>query len=293
MASVLPDLGVALQDHYRLERELGHGGMAAVWLAQDLKHGRPVALKILRPEFAVTLGPERFLREIELTARLIHPHILSLLDSGQAPDASGAYLYYVMPYVEGQSLRDRLIREKKLPLADALQIASEVADALSYAHEHDVLHRDIKPENILLEGGHAVVADFGVAKALSAAANPNDSSGGMAVGTPAYMSPEQAAGGHALDGRSDVYALGCVLYEMLAGQPPFTGATAESVARQHLSARALPIRVLRPTVPEAIGEAIARALAKARADRFSSAKRFAEALGAGASAVQGRKGAPR
>jgi serine/threonine-protein kinase len=282
MASVLPDLGVALQDHYRLDRELGHGGMATVWLAQDLKHGRPVALKILRPELAVTLGAELFLREIELTSRLTHPHILPLHDSGLIPSSDPEHLpglpYYTMPYVEGESLRARLMREKQLPLDDALQIAGEVADALSYAHAHDVLHRDIKPENILLEGGHAVVADFGIAKALSAAANADDSSAGMAVGTPAYMSPEQASGGHALDGRSDLYSLGCVMYEMLAGQPPFTGATVQAVLARQAHERPPPLRVVRPDAPAAVERAIAAALAKRPALRPANARALMELM---------------
>ncbi len=204
--------------------------MAVVYLAEDLKHRRQVALKILRPELAAALGPERFLREIEIAAGLHHPHILPLYDSG---DADGT-LYYVMPFVDGESLRARLEREKQLPIADALRVAREVADALSYAHSRGVVHRDIKPENILLQAGHAVVADFGIARAVSAAGEERLTGTGMSLGTPAYMSPEQAAGEREIDGRSDLYCLGCVLYEMLAGQPPFTGPTVESVIHQHL-----------------------------------------------------------
>ncbi len=282
MASALPDFGVALQDHYRLLRKVGQGGMAVVWLAQDLKHDRPVAIKILRPELAATLGPSRFLREIDLTARLTHPNILPLHDSGVIPmpgmGTPAGLPWYTMPYVEGESLRARLTREKQLPLEDALQIAREIADALGYAHAHNVLHRDIKPENILLEGVHAVVADFGIAKAISAAVSSGDSSSGLVVGTPAYMSPEQASGGEALDGRSDIYALGCVLYEMLAGQSPFTGSTPESVVRQHLAAPVPSVRVMRPGVPAALDAVITRALAKAPADRFRSAAEFRQAL---------------
>src|SRR5216684_3480808 len=215
-----PELREQLQVHlgsaYRLERELGHGGMATVYLAQDLKHDRLVALKVLRPELAAALGAERFLREIRITANLNHPHILPLLDSG---DAAGL-LYYAMPYVAGESLRDRLDSEKQLPLDDALQITREVADALQYAHSHDVVHRDIKPENILLESGHAVVADFGIARAITAAAGERVTETGIAVGSPAYMSPEQSVGEQALDGRTDIYSLGCVLYEMLAENRP-------------------------------------------------------------------------
>ena len=215
MSDALQRLTAALSDRYTIERELGAGGMATVYLATDLKHERHVAIKVLRPELAAALGPERFLREIKLAANLMHPHILPLHDSG---DADG-FLYYVMPYVEGESLRDRLNHEKQLPIEDALQIAREVATALSYAHDHDVVHRDIKPENILLAAGTAVVADFGIAKAVTAAGGEKLTETGIAMGTPQYMSPEQAAGSSDLDGRSDLYSLGCVLYEMLAGEP--------------------------------------------------------------------------
>ncbi|MDH3571239.1 MAG: serine/threonine protein kinase, partial [Gemmatimonadota bacterium] len=232
MTDLLERLRTALADRYTIERELGKGGMATVYLAEDVKHHRPVALKVLRPELAAALGPERFLREIEIAANLHHPHILPLYDSGEAE----GFLYYVMPYVEGESLRDRLEREKQLAIDDALQVAREVADALSYAHAHGVIHRDIKPENILLESGHAVVADFGIARAVDAAGGARLTETGIAIGTPAYMSPEQAGGEKDLDGRSDLYSLGCVLYEMLAGQPPFTGPTVESLVHQHLSA---------------------------------------------------------
>ena len=267
-------LNAALAGRYTLERELGRGGMATVWLAQDLKHDRPVALKVLRPELAAALGPERFLREVRITARLNHPHILPLLDSG---DADG-FLYYVMPYVAGESLRDRLEREKQLPLDDALQIAREVADALSYAHRRDVVHRDVKPENILLESGHAVVADFGIARAISAAGGEALTQTGIAVGTPAYMSPEQGAGSRELDGRSDLYSLGCVLYEMLAGRPPFVGPTVESIVHQHLTAELPNIASLRPAVPAGVVAALSRALAKTPADRFHPVALFGEAI---------------
>jgi serine/threonine-protein kinase len=258
VADELERLGAALGHRYRLERELGRGGMARVYLANDLRHDRPVALKVLKPELAHALGPERFLREVKITARLNHPHILPLLDSGEAQ----GFLYYVMPYVEGESLRDRLEHEKQLPLDDALLIAREVADALSYAHSHDVVHRDIKPENILLESGHAVVADFGIARAITAAGGEKLTETGLAIGTPAYMSPEQAAGETTLDGRSDLYSLGCVLYEMLAGEPPFTGPTVESIVRQHLAAEPPSITVIRPAVPGWVASALSRALAK-------------------------------
>ena len=268
----------ALADRYRIERELGHGGMATVYLAEDLKHHRKVALKVLRPEFSHALGPERFLREIATTANLHHPHILPLYDSGQTPEDSGAFLYYVMPFVEGESLRERLAREKQLPLDDALRIAREVADALSYAHGHGVVHRDIKPENILLESGHAMVADFGIARAVRDAGAERLTETGLTLGTPAYMSPEQAAGDRDVDGRTDLYALGCVLYEMLAGQPPFTGRTFQSLVHQHLTSAPTPITQLRPAVPSLVAAAVERALAKNPADRFNPVGQFAEAL---------------
>jgi serine/threonine-protein kinase len=290
-------LSSALADRYRLERQLGAGGMATVYLAHDLKHNRKVAVKVLRPELAAALGHDRFLREIEIAAGLSHPHILPLYDSGKAegPTARGAdeaaepsaigprpsadILYYVMPYVEGESLRDRLRREKQLPLDDAMAIAREVADALSYAHARGFIHRDIKPENILLHSGHAVVADFGIARAVDAAGGNRLTETGLAVGTPSYMSPEQAAGAEDLDGRSDLYALGCVLYEMLAGQPPFTAPTAEGVVRQHITAEPPPITQLRPAVPTAVAGVLQRALAKNPADRFNPVAQFADALG--------------
>jgi len=264
----------ALADRYRIERELGAGGMATVYLAEDLKHHRRVAVKVLRPELAAALGHERFLREIEISAGLSHPHILPLHDSGEA----GGFLYYVMPYVEGESLRGRLDREKQLPLDEALALTRQVAGALEYAHAHGVIHRDIKPENILLQSGHAVVADFGIARAISAAGGDKLTQTGMAVGTPTYMSPEQAGGGGDLDTRSDLYALGCVLYEMLAGEPPFTGPTVESVIRQHLVSDAPPVTERRGRVPPGVAAALDRALAKSPADRFGTAEEFSRAL---------------
>lgn len=272
-ADVLQTLKSALADRYTIERELGRGGMATVYLAEDLKHHREVAIKVLAPELAAALGPERFLREIEIAARLDHPHILPLYDSGDVEDC----LFYVMPYVDGGSLRDRLNKERQLPVEDALQIAREVADALSYAHSHDVVHRDIKPENILHAGGHARVADFGIARAISAAGGGRLTETGLALGTARYMSPEQATGSVDIDGRSDLYSLGCVLFEMLAGEPPFTG-PAESVVRQHLVADPPPITSRRPAVPPQAAAAIMRALSKTPADRFSPAAQFAEAL---------------
>ena len=278
LSNLLARLQGALADHYSLDRELGAGGMATVYLAHDLKHDRKVAIKVLRPELVHALGPERFLREIATTANLHHPHILPLYDSGRTAEPSGALLYYVMPFVEGESLRDRLKREKQLPLDDALRIAREVADALSYAHGHGVIHRDIKPENILLESGHALVADFGIARAVSTAGADRLTNTGLALGTPAYMSPEQAAGDRNVDGRTDLYSLGCVLYEMLAGQPPFSGPTVQSIAHQHLTATAPPITQLRPAVPGIVAAALERALAKNPADRFNPVGQFAEAL---------------
>ena len=274
MADVLHRLKQALADRYRIERELGRGGMATVYLAHDLKHHRLVAVKVLHPELAAILGPQPFLHEIEISAKLNHPHILPLLDSG---DAHG-FLFYTMPYVEGESLRERMTREKQLPVEDALQIAREVADALDYAHRHDVVHRDIKPENILLQENHAVVADFGIARAISAAGGEKLTATGVTLGTPEYMSPERAGGGRELDGRSDLYSLGCVLYEMLAGQPPFTAPTAESLLHLHLSAEPPSITAIRPAVPEWAAAALQRALAKTPADRFSRASLFAEAI---------------
>jgi eukaryotic-like serine/threonine-protein kinase len=276
VAELFARLQAALANRYTIERELGRGGMATVFLGQDLKHDRPVAVKVLRPELAAALGPERFLREIKLAARLTHPHILPLHDSGEAD----GFLFYVMPYVEGESLRDRLTRERQLPVEDAVRIAREVADALGFAHSHDVIHRDIKPENVLLEAGHAVVADFGIARAITAAGGDRLTETGLAVGTPSYMSPEQAAGSRELDGRSDLYSLACVMYEMLAGEPPFTGPTVESVVRQHLTAEAPPVTTVRPGTPPGVALALQRALAKTPADRHPTAAAFAEALAA-------------
>ncbi len=282
MPEPLDRLTAALAGRYRIERQLGSGGMATVYLAEDLKHHRQVALKVLRPELAAVLGPERFLREIEIAAKLNHPHILPLFDSGEADGV----LYYIMPYVPGESLRDRLNREKQLGIDDALQIAREVADALDYAHRHGVVHRDIKPENILLEERHAVVADFGIARAISVAGGEKLTATGMAVGTPEYMSPEQAGGRGELDGRSDIYALGCVLYEMLAGHPPFTGTTAQEVLTRHSMDAVPSLAAARPAVPSDVERAIAAALAKTPADRFSTAAQLANAL-AGVSAGAG------
>src|SRR5437899_8976031 len=241
--------------------------MATVYLAQDLKHRRLVAIKVLKPELAAALGPERFVREIETAAGLNHPHILPLLDSGEAD----RLLYYVMPYVEGESLRERLKREGQLPLDEALQIAREVAMALSYAHSHDVVHRDIKPENILLSGGEAVVADFGIGRAITAAAREPLTGTGIAIGTPGYMSPEQTTGGARLDGRSDIYSPACVLYEMLAGDPPYVASSAQAVAARPSRDRVPRRRTVREKVPAAVEQVIGQALAKVPADRFATA----------------------
>src|ERR1043166_3940447 len=260
-------------DRFLIERELGRGGMARVYLAHDHKHGRQVAVKILRPEVAALLGPERFLREIHTAANLQHPHILPLHDSGDA----GGRLFYVMPYVEGESLRDRLHREPQLPLDEAIRIAQEVADALAYAHARGVIHRDIKPENILLSRGHALLMDFGIARAISSAGSNTITETGLAIGTPAYMPPEQASGSQPLDGRADIYALGCVLYEMLAGHPPFWGSTPQEILRRHALDPIPPLRSARPELPESVERVVARALAKTPVDRFATAETFRSA----------------
>jgi serine/threonine-protein kinase len=276
VADSLPLLTTALADRYAIERELGRGGMATVYLAQDLKHHRAVAMKVLRPELAGAIGPERFLREIEIAAGLSHPHILPLFDSGSLD----GLLYYVMPYVEGESLRQRLDRERQLPIEDALRITREVGDALGYAHSLGVVHRDIKPENILLSHNHAVVADFGIARAIATANGEKLTEAGLTLGTPSYMSPEQAAGDTELDGRSDLYSLGCVLYEMLVGDPPFLGHSPQQILARHVLDPVPPPRTVRTTVPLAVERAVLQALAKAPADRYATMLMFAEALGA-------------
>ena len=264
-------LEAGLAGRYTIERELGQGGMAVVFLAHDLRHDRKVALKMLRPEISAEIGADRFLREIKLAAGLTHPHILPVYDSGEAD----GLLFYVMPNMEGRSVRERLDRERQLPLEDALKITREVASALDYAHRHHVVHRDIKPENILLHEGAAMVADFGIGKALSGGGSLTQT--GMAVGTPAYMSPEQAGGDSEVDGRSDLYSLGCVLYEMLAGEPPFTGPTAQAVIAKRFVSPIPKVRVTRD-VPEAVDDVVTRALARTPVDRFPTAAEFAEAL---------------
>jgi len=259
-----------LGDRFAIEREIGRGGMATVFLAEDRKHGRQVAVKVLRPEIASLLGAERFLREIRTAANLQHPHILPLHDSGEAGDL----LFYVMPYVEGESLRDRLSREPQLPLAEAARIAREIADALTYAHARNIVHRDIKPENILLSDGHALLMDFGIARAMSSADMTSLTLSGLAIGTPAYMPPEQASGDQTLDGRADLYALGCVFYEMLAGHPPFWGSTPQEILRRHALDAVPPLRTGRPDLPVSVERVVARALAKSPADRFATAGEF-------------------
>ncbi len=279
-------LAAGLADRYRIERELGAGGMATVWLAEDLKHDRKVAIKVLHPDLAAALGAQRFLQEIKTTANLQHPHILPLHDSGEVIEGhpeqgdGSRSLFYVMPFVEGESLRARLTREKPLPIGEAVRIAQEVASALDYAHRHGVIHRDIKPENILLHDGSALVADFGIALAVQTAGGERMTQTGLSLGTPQYMSPEQAMGERQIDARSDIYALGAVLYEMLAGDPPFTGSTVQAIVAKVMTERPTPLHTLRDTVPPGIEAAVMRALAKLPADRFSSAAEFGAALAA-------------
>ena len=274
MAELIERARAALASTYEIDHVLGRGGMASVFLAQDVRHHRSVAIKVLDPELAAILGPDRFLREIEIAGRLQHPHILPMLESGTAD----GLVYYVMPHVEGESLRERLTREHQLPVEDALRLSREVAEALDDAHRHGVDHRDVKPENILLSDGQAVVADFGIARAIHVAGGSQVTPVGSVIGTPAYMSPEQAVGNPDVDGRSDIYSLACVLYEMLAGQPPFTGATNEILVSQHLTVEPRPVTALRPAVPAAASRALAKALAKTPADRFRTASQFAAAL---------------
>jgi len=278
----LPDPPIHLQEalasRYRLEHELGQGGMATVYLAHDLKHDRKVAIKVLRPELAAALGAERFLAEVRITARLDHPHILTLIDSGSVDGT----LFYVMPFVRGESLRARLTRERQLGVNEALDITRQVASALDYAHRQGVIHRDIKPENILLHEGEAFLTDFGIALAVTEAGGERLTGTGLSLGTPTYMSPEQAAADRQIDARSDIYALAAVTYEMLAGEPPVAGTSAQAIIAKLMTERPTSLRVLRDTVPAAVDIAVMRALAKAPIDRFASAREFAEALVSGA-----------
>ncbi|HWG32896.1 MAG TPA: protein kinase, partial [Gemmatimonadaceae bacterium] len=278
MTEIDERLRTALADRYRIERELGAGGMATVYLAEDLKHHRKVAIKVLHAELSAILGPERFLKEIELTANLQHPHILPLFDSGSAD----GLLYYVMPYVEGETLRHRLDREHQLPIADAIRIASEVADALEYAHKRGVVHRDIKPENILLRDGRALVADFGIALAVEQAGGQRMTQTGLSLGTPQYMSPEQAMGERNVDARTDMYALGAVTYEMLVGEPPFTGPTTQAIIARVITEEPRGLVAQRRSIPEPVEAAVLTALEKLPADRFGSAAEFARDLQADA-----------
>jgi serine/threonine-protein kinase len=275
-------LQAVLSDRYTVQRELGRGGMAAVYLAHDLKHDRLVALKVLHPDLSATLGPERFLREIRLAARLQHPNILPVHDSGEGPAGGTRVLWFSMPFVDGESLRARLRRDLQLPIEEAVAIAREVAEALEYAHSQDVIHRDVKPENILLSRGHALVADFGIARALAGGA-PGQTSDqltqtGLALGTPAYMSPEQASGERQVDGRSDVYSLGCVLYEMLAGEPPYTGPTAQAIITKRFTDPVPSVRRTRLQITPALEQTVSRCLAAVPADRFPGAGVLAERL---------------
>ncbi|MEO8030495.1 MAG: protein kinase [Gemmatimonadota bacterium] len=297
--SLDPRLSTALSDRYRIERELGAGGMATVYLAEDLKHDRKVAIKVLRPELAAVIGAERFLREIKTIAALQHPHVLGLIDSGTVTVGSlelgvgaippnsqlptphqgpGSYVYYVMPFVDGESLRGRLTRETQLPVAEAIRIATEIAGALDYAHRHGVIHRDIKPENILLHDGSVLVADFGIALSSSPDHGPRMTETGMSLGTPQYMSPEQAMGERSVDARSDIFALGCVLYEMLLGEPPFTGVTAQAIIARVMTTDAPSLTAQRRTIPPAVDQAVHKALERLPADRFDTAAAFAAAL---------------
>jgi eukaryotic-like serine/threonine-protein kinase len=274
MASVVARLAAALADRYRIERELGQGGMATVYLAQDLRHDRKVAVKVLKPELAAVLGGERFVVEIKTTAALQHPHILPLFDSGTAD----GFLYYVMPFIDGETLRTKLDRETQLGIEEAVRITSNLADALDYAHRRGVIHRDIKPENILLHDGRPMVADFGIALAVSAAAGGRMTETGLSLGTPHYMSPEQATAEKELTNRSDIYSLGCVLYEMLTGSPPHVGATAQQIVMKIVMDPVRPVTELRKTVPLHVAAAVGKAVEKLPADRFESARAFAEAL---------------
>ena len=251
---VISKLNAALGGHYEVEREIGRGGMATVYRADDLRHNRPVAIKVLHSHLAESLGPERFLREIQIAGRLQHPHIVPMYDSGRAGDL----LYYVMPFVEGESLRQRLQRQRRLPIEDAVQIARAIAAALDYAHRQQVIHRDIKPENVMMHDGEAVVTDFGIAKAISAAASNSLTQTGMAVGTPSYMSPEQASGEVEIDGRADVYSLGAMLYEMVTGSAPFTGPNMQAIMAKLFMEQAPPVRDARPDAPEFLDQAISR-----------------------------------
>jgi serine/threonine-protein kinase len=285
---VLTRLEHALGNRYHLERELGAGGMAVVFLADDLRHDRPVALKVMRPEIAAALGGERFLREIRVIAKLQHPNILPLFDSGQVDDL----LYYVMPFIEGETLRQKLDRERQLSLPDVMRITFDVGHALTYAHQRGVIHRDIKPENVLLEQARALVTDFGIALGGTDAGGARLTETGISVGTPAYMSPEQAAGERTIDARSDIYALGCVTYEMLTGDPPFSGRSSQAIIARILTERPSAIRTFRETVPDGVEAAVLTALSRVPADRFATVDDYLRALERGRTrrGAAGRRG---
>ena len=269
MPDLLDRLKTTLADRYAIEREIGAGGMATVYLAQDLKLHRKVAVKVLRPDLAAVIGPQRFLREIDIAAQLTHPHILGLHDCGEAD----GFLYYVMPYVEGESLRDKLMREGELPIAEAVRILREVVDALATAHSHNVVHRDIKPDNVMISGRHALVMDFGVAKAVSEATGHDKmTTAGVALGTPAYMAPEQAAADPHIDHRADIYAVGAMAYEMLTGRPPFTGTTQQEILAAHVTQVPEPVTKYRNAVPPRLAQLVMKCLEKKAADRWQTAE---------------------
>ena len=274
MPDDLEQLKAALKDRYDVERELGQGGMATVYLARDVKHGRKVAIKVLHEDLAIALGADRFRREIEFATSLSHPHILQLFESGEA----NGLLFYVMPYVEGESLRQRIDRDKMLPIEEALRIAAEVATALDFAHRKNIIHRDIKPENILLQEGHAFVADFGIARAVNSMNQAALTQTGVSLGTPTYMSPEQAFAEKDIDGRTDEYSLACVLYEMLTGGPPFSGANAQAIMARHSMGAVPSMQIVRNGIPDEVEDLVQRALAKSPADRFPTLADFATEL---------------
>src|SRR5215208_2865587 len=274
LTELLEKLKAALNDRYDVEREIGQGGMATVFLARDIRHERKVAIKVLHEDLGAAVGAERFRREISIATSLTHPHILTLYDSGEA----AGMLYYVMPFIEGESLRQKIDREKQMPIDQALKITGEVASALGYAHRKGIVHRDIKPENILLEDGHAIVADFGIARAVQADGGGALTKTGMSLGTPTYMSPEQAFAEKDIDGRSDMYSLACVLFEMLTGEPPFTGPNAQAIMARHSMSEVPSMQIVRATVPDEVEDVVQKALAKAPADRFPTLGEFAQEL---------------
>ena len=286
MVRLAERLAAVVEGRYEILEELGRGGMSIVFHARDLRHDRDVAIKVLLPELAVSVGGQRFLREIEIAARLVHPHILPLYDSGEGE----GLLFHVTPSIQGETLRDRLKRERYLSVEDAVRITAEVADALDFAHERGVIHRDIKPDNVLLARRHALITDFGVARAISAGAGPRLTETGMAVGTPAYMSPEQARGEETLDGRSDIYSLACCTYEMLAGEAPLSGRTPQVTMTRRQSESPSSLRILRETVPEGLDVAVLKGLARLPVDRFSRASEFADAVLVGSGTVSGAHG---